>query len=299
MFADDKTLYACDKSPSVAADRVSAALSAISSHLPSYGLSVNAIKTVVMPISPPSLASSVQIDVSCDEKILKQVSSHKCLGLIVDSRLSWEEHVNSAVSKASQRIGCLWRIRRQISPKARRLFFLAVIQPCLEYCAAVFCTQISVAGRERVLAVFRRGIRAVCGAKPWESTQPLMVQLGIHALEDRWIIQLLSLGFRAIASSSPLVPLSVHAIFTPIHHSHLTRGQELKGVTLPQMKTKAGRNSFVNRVSILWNALPSALRSCSSLSQFKEKLKTSLSEPDSAPLHSSLLTLAFCPPSDL
>ena len=66
--------------------------------------------------------------------------------------------------KGKHRIGCLKRIWRQLSPKARRLFFISVIQPCLEYGAIVTCTALNQRDRDRLLALHRRGVHVVCGA---------------------------------------------------------------------------------------------------------------------------------------
>ena len=104
----------------------------------------------------PSSAPSATINVSCDGRALQQVSNHRCLGvIIVDSQLSWSDHVGSVAAKVSQNIGCLRRIWGQLSENARRLYFLAVIQPYLEFCAVVTCTQLSRKDRERLLEIRR------------------------------------------------------------------------------------------------------------------------------------------------
>ena len=101
---------------------------------------------------------NILINVSCDGRALQQVSNHRCLGVIIESQLSWSDHVASLTAKVSQRLGCLGRIWRQLSENARRLYFLAVIRPYLEYCAVVTCTQLSCRDYERLLALYRCGI---------------------------------------------------------------------------------------------------------------------------------------------
>ena len=56
------------------------------------------------------------------------------------------------------------RIWRQLSPKARRLLFISVIYPCLEYGAVITCKALNQRDRDRLLALHRRGVHVVCGA---------------------------------------------------------------------------------------------------------------------------------------
>ncbi len=300
LFADDKTLYASNKSPHEAADKVSQALSTICDTIREKGLAVNLKKTVFMVLGPPSVvAASANVNVICDDCTLEQVSAHRCLGVLVDNRLSWSDHVSTIASKVSQRIGCLKRIWRQLSPKARCLYFLSVVQPCLEYCSVVMYTSISQKDRERLLSLHRRGIRIVCGASPREDISPLLKDLQLRKLETRWLIHLLSFAFRCLSLESASAPICIRELFTTpggYLQRYTTRGLISGSVTVPQRKSKCGRNCFDNRVPIIWNNLPAELRSTSSLSVFKKKLLLLLSDRAAC---DHFLKLAFCPPSDL
>ena len=136
-----------------------------------------------MVLGPPSvLAKTENVTVRCDSFTLKQVHTHWCLGLLVDQKLSWSEHVNAPSSKVSQRIGCLKRIWHQLSPKAYRLFLHSVIQPCLEYGAVVTCTALNQRDGDLLLALHRRGVRVVCGASSRYDVAPFMATLQVSKL---------------------------------------------------------------------------------------------------------------------
>ena len=107
LCADDKTLYAGDRSPATAAGMVSSALSAMCAFLSPTGLSLNFQKTVYMVMEPPSrrsISSSSTIKVSCDGPILDGVSKHRCLGVFIDHRLCWSDYVDFVASKVGQRL---------------------------------------------------------------------------------------------------------------------------------------------------------------------------------------------------
>ena len=54
----------------------------------------------------------------------------------IDDSLSWSPHVDSICKQVGRKIGALRRTYRQLTPTARRQFFVSVIQPDLEYAAS-------------------------------------------------------------------------------------------------------------------------------------------------------------------
>ena len=138
-FADDMTLYCSHTSPALACSSVSAALKDTSRALALRGLSINVSKTVAMVIAPHSqacqgLPTGVRLLLQNEE--VKLVSQTRLLGIIIDDSLSWSPHMDSICKKVGRKIGALRRTYRQLTPKARRQFFVSVIQPDLEYAAS-------------------------------------------------------------------------------------------------------------------------------------------------------------------
>ena len=60
---------------------------------------------------------------TCDGKKIPLVSNTRLLGEIVDSNLSWKDHVDRVCLKVNRKIGSLRRSFRQLTPTARRAFF--------------------------------------------------------------------------------------------------------------------------------------------------------------------------------
>ena len=61
------------------------------------------------------------------------VNNSRLLAVIVDDKLSWNDHVDAVCSKLARKTSALRRTFRQLTPSARRLYFISVIQPDLEY----------------------------------------------------------------------------------------------------------------------------------------------------------------------
>ena len=72
---------------------------------------------------------------------IKTVYDLELLGVTIDSKLNFSNHISSICQKASQRIGVLMRLRNLIPTKAKLVLFESVVLPYLTYCHLVwhFC----------------------------------------------------------------------------------------------------------------------------------------------------------------
>ena len=79
------------------------------------------------------------------------------LGLIVDSMLTWNEHIIDINNKASQRLGLLKRtLGYKINQSIKLHCYKFLVQPLLEYCTPIW-SNFSRKNVEKLEAVQRRG----------------------------------------------------------------------------------------------------------------------------------------------
>ena len=290
MYADDKTLYTSHRYLTCAAASASSAIETISASLEEKGLSINATKTVFMYIQPPRGAED-PVPVLVNVTPLQLVSSMRCLGVMIDDKLSWHNHVDSITAKVGRKIGVLWRVRRQMSEQARRLYLLSVIMPDLEYCAVAYLSSLPAKGRTRLLGVFRRALRATAGTHRQADCVPIMRDLSIVPLVTGWLLQLGSFIFEC-CKQPPAECLSNMFSSVPLG-SRKTSGQQAGNLVIPVSKRMSGSNSLSVRLSLLWNALPNDLKSSSSLPIFRKAFQDLLSDPQAVHRFSSLVFDSF------
>ena len=53
----------------------------------------------------------LRLDVKIDDSFIEQVSSHKILGVVTDSQMNYESHIDELCKKLSKHIGLLKHIR--------------------------------------------------------------------------------------------------------------------------------------------------------------------------------------------
>ena len=64
---------------------------------------------------------------------LDKVSLFKYLGIVINNRLTWQDHVDQMFSKINKKLGLLKRIRYCLPLDARLLFFNSYVLPLFDY----------------------------------------------------------------------------------------------------------------------------------------------------------------------
>jgi hypothetical protein len=69
---------------------------------------------------------------------IKEVKTHKHLGLTFNQTFSWTDHIHNLVTKASKCVGLLRRICRDVPRSCLEVLYKSMIRPILEYGDVIF-----------------------------------------------------------------------------------------------------------------------------------------------------------------
>ena len=83
------------------------------------------------------LSSKTPTDVSIGDASLKTSTKETLLGILIDSELSFDQHVSSICSKASKELHAPGRIATFMSFKKRRTLMKAFIESQFNYCPLI------------------------------------------------------------------------------------------------------------------------------------------------------------------
>ena len=81
-----------------------------------------------------------------------RTSCQKHLGLYLDERLNFSQHINIKISKANKRIGIIKRLSHILPRKSLTTIYKSFIRPHLDYCGVIYdqpnngssCTKIAI-----------------------------------------------------------------------------------------------------------------------------------------------------------
>ena len=135
LFADDILIYCSGKKPTTLAACLSEAATRLGTWLTERGLCINVNKTKAMLLPPKHQQCPADISIRCCDATLSIVNEYKYLGVIIDSTLSWEAHVDSVVSKVAKKIGALRRAGNSLTQAARRQYYFVChpVRPAVRY----------------------------------------------------------------------------------------------------------------------------------------------------------------------
>ena len=79
-----------------------------------------------------------KLEIMYKEDVIKQVTEHKLLGVVIDQNLSWHEHIHTLIKQVSSSVFQLSQIKHFLDDHSRRVFYFAFIQARLDYCSVVW-----------------------------------------------------------------------------------------------------------------------------------------------------------------
>ena len=131
-YADDKTLYACEKKLYDVKIRFESESLILFEWFHDNYLKANSGKSHVMLTTDNKLKINVKESPISNEKIVK------LLGVTVDNKLSFESHLNLVCKKVSQKLHALARVSKFISKKKLKVVMKAFIMLQFSYCPLVW-----------------------------------------------------------------------------------------------------------------------------------------------------------------
>ena len=129
IYADDSTLYASAPTLAEVEEKIRPDVVAASMWVKENKMKMYPSKTKYSIISNRqkiAISAKQSLDLSVDGMQLTKVDSERVLRVYIDSRLTWNEHIETLRRKLLQRIATLARARKYLPTKYRLLFSMQV-----------------------------------------------------------------------------------------------------------------------------------------------------------------------------
>lgn len=137
LFADDTVLFFEGSSYTECFQVMNEELRYFSEWLKWKKLKLNIAKTKYMIVTTRSQTGCTG-EVRIDEEVVERVKSMKYLGVMLDEKLNFCEHINYSIKKAAQKFGVLCRVSRYLPFDAKVTLYKTIIAPHFDY-SIVLC----------------------------------------------------------------------------------------------------------------------------------------------------------------
>ena len=132
LFADDTSLMEIIDNYNESYAKLNRDLHRLSIWADRRLITFNAAKTVYLKVSRKINQAPKPI-LRLKREIVKEVQTHKHLGLTFNTTLTWNDHIDKLVTKAAQCVGLLKRICREVPRECLETLYKSMIRPLLEY----------------------------------------------------------------------------------------------------------------------------------------------------------------------
>lgn len=267
-FADDTTLFHSSSNIMELESVFNNELKQLDEWLIANRLSLNVSKTKCMYIYNRKLPVLPVIKIN--NRVLGIVDSHKFLGIVIDNRLRFEEHIDRLSATLARSIGVMHRVSKFVTPHTLRSLYYSLVYSRISYAVTAWGSTSHL-----VLCRVKRLVNRAVKLLPSD----VVGDVRYHYIAND------VLGFDNIYKYFILCHLfkilkfANHEFFiesidrVQVFHSHVTRNQFLNVFNLPFYRKSKTQNSFLYVSLKFWNLLPLMLRDLDNFSTFKNKLK--------------------------
>ena len=175
MFADDTNIFLSNSNIDDLQDLVNEELSHLAAWLKINKLSLNLKKTHYMVFTNKrSPASTIKLEIN-NERIVETCKT-KFLGVIIDNKLTWKEHINYISGKIARGIGIITKARKYLNKESLLSLYYSFIYPYFTYCNQVWGNTCKTY-LEKIILQQKRAIRMIAGVPRFHSTDLLFTEL--------------------------------------------------------------------------------------------------------------------------
>ena len=245
FFADDSSLIIVGPNLLELIHRTNAELDKLYTWVLSNRLTINTSKTHYMITTNKSFNFLPPLFI--DFEIIKSVSHHKVLGVVMDNKLSFEEHIKSICKKINSSISMLNHIKNLVPTELKRCLYFAHIQSHLTYCINIY----GFTYPTHLLHLFKlqkKALRVLTNSEFQAPSNPLFKQLNILKLFDLVKLEACTFTFKNKDSNE----------FQQLTHNYNTRNR--RDIVVPAHNLSIYHNSLSYNSIKLWNSIDQSIK---------------------------------------
>ena len=203
---------------------------------------------------------------------ITRTKTYKYLGLIVDEKLSWADHIDGVCLKLSQAAGVLFKVRNRLSQECLMLIYHALVGQKLRYGLICWATAHQFL-LNKVNVAHNKVIRYLTFSKPCSRAWPLYCKLNVLPLD---ILKDLDWGKLMYKYQNDMLPRAFSHYFKKPNHLHATRyatGHNFEKTRINNAKEK----SLIKHIGPKkWSEIPLNIKNAPTLKIFVDMLRKHL-----------------------
>ena len=201
----------------------------------------------------------VQTRVVLDNTPLERVTVIKFLGIFLDEKLCWKNHISEKSKQISKVIGIMNKLKNYLPLKVLRTIYQSLIQSNILYGLIIWGKINSNQQHNRIQALQKRAIRIICGKKYNAHTDPLFKSQNILKFYDLYKLQGIKLYGNIIDKKCPKYLQNSIQINSSVHE-HTCNARHASNIYRQHASSRYDAMCLSQKLYETWNSLPAQLR---------------------------------------
>ena len=271
IFADDTNIFCSGKNINELLLMVNLELQKLCTWFSVNKLTLNISKTNFMLFTNHNVQSPSDIKICIKGQNIERVKVTKFLGVLIDEKLSWKEHISLVHNKICKSLSILYKIRTIFDSHILRLLYCSLILPYLTYCTEIWGNN-HKSYIHSILLLQKKAIRVISGVGKFEHTDQLFYMWKLLKIHDLVELKILLVMYKAFHH---ILPSNIQCLFeNKPQELHVTR--QKNRFTVKYVRTTLKSKSVSVTGVKLWNNLNNSLISSITIHSFKRNVKNML-----------------------
>ena len=198
---------------------------------------------------------------------VKRVKLQKHLGLILDEKLSFKDHINMLINKTSRGVNILHKLRFHLPRPSLITIYKSFIRSLFDFADIIYDQPYNFSIINRIERIQYNASLAITGAIRGTSREKLYNELGLEPLSSRRWFRKLCAFYKITHDKTPNYLYSI----VP-HHNQIFNFRNRNRIPNIFCRTESFRNSFFPSVISEWNKLEKNIATAETFSFFRSCL---------------------------
>ena len=185
--------------------------------------------------------------------------------LTLDSKLSFNEHINDKIHQANKGVGLLRKLQAILLRNSLLTIYKSFIKPLLDYADVIYDQPSNASFSKKNESGQYNAAIAIMGATKGSSCEKLYQELGLEYLYQRRWVRGLCLLYKVFSTGQPSY---IYDLLPPMRSSR----RHFNSFNTVFCKSEYFKNSFNPNVINEWNKLDPVIRSSTSYNLFRNTL---------------------------
>ena len=182
LFADDTCLNINAVTPAMLSEKMNLELTTVHKWTTANKITVNPQKSHCLIIPPKKNHCISNISIYVNDSVIKVTDAVKYLGITIDNKLNFEEHINALATKISRSLGVLCKLRHILPKSALRNLYHSMIHLHLLYGVTVWGNTFDK-HLKRLATLQNKAVKLISGAQWRDHVTPSYLKLQILKAE--------------------------------------------------------------------------------------------------------------------